>query len=207
MTREHFQRPVQDEEGNLLPGTSIRLLDPGTTSAITDDIYLNGTTADVRTNPWITNDGLIDFYLPKARIVRIGITPPGDVEHFVEDMEVGAAGPSKETFSFTIAGAVAVQTGDLRFYIEDPSQIERVRASVGVAPAGADLKIDVKVNGTSIFTTDPAPTILAGTNTGYVDLSTPFALASGDYVTIDVTSIGSTTPGADLVVQVRIQRL
>lgn len=208
MTREHLLKPIQDEAGNLQPGSSVRLLEPGTTTPIAETIYVDGTSDIPRTNPWVTDTGVADFYLDKAKTVRIGVITPGAAaEIFFEDVEIGEVGGSaKETYPFTIAGTVSVQTGRLRFYVEDPSEIQRVRCSVGVAPVGADLKIDVNLNGSSIFTSDPAPVVLDGTFTAYIDLTTPIALAPGDYLTIDVDQVGSTTPGADLVVQVRVQR-
>lgn len=206
MSRVHYRSPIQDESGNLLTGSSVRVMVADTTEQITDALYTDDVEgAETLTNPWVTEDGIIDFYLDRPRYVRIGVTPPGAAEEiFFEDVEVGNVQPLRETFPFTIAGAVTVQEGRLRLYFEEDGQIERVRVSAGIAPSGADLVVDVNVNGSSIFA-DALPTVVAGENTGLVNLPTPLAVSEGDYLTIDVDQVGSTTPGADVVVQIWVR--
>ena len=106
--------------------------------------------------------------------------------------------------TFTKSGAIALLTGTQRFYIEGSWTIVYVRASVGTAPTGASLIVDVNKNGTTIFTTQSRrPTIAAS---GFTALSgTPIevtALTTGDYLTVDVDQIGSTIAGSDLTVQI-----
>jgi len=80
--------------------------------------------------------------------------------------------------------------------------VTRVRASVSQAPVGASIIVDVNLNGTTIFTTQAnRPTILAA---GFTDTSIPdvTSVVAGDYLTIDIDQVGSTTPGSNLTVQV-----
>lgn len=114
----------------------------------------------------------------------------------------GVSGPG--LFAYTVAGVVAVATGTTRIYNDTGRTltISKVRASVGTAPTGASLIVDVNKNGTTIFTTQSArPTIAAAgvTATGIPAVTT---LADGDYLTVDCDQVGSGTPGADLTVQV-----
>mgnify|MGYP001161939101 FL=1 len=106
---------------------------------------------------------------------------------------------------FGIAGEVAVQSGGGRWY-NDTGQsltIRSVRASVGTAPVGADLIVDVNISGVSIFTAGNRPTIPAGSNTsGAVTALAATTIPTGGYLTVDVDQVGSSTPGADLVVQI-----
>lgn len=89
--RGHFNRPIVDGFGNLVPGCSVRLIQPvdGTTS-ITADIFVNDTDISTLTNPFITVDGQIDFYLAVPQRIRLGITrpEPGSTEYFIDGADV-----------------------------------------------------------------------------------------------------------------------
>lgn len=206
MPREHFSKPIRDGDGIIKPGSSVRLLEPNTTDLIPEPIYVDATGTDTRENPWVSEDGVVDFYLDKPRIVDIGITPEGSTsETVLQDQSVGDEEVYKETFAFTVAGVVSVGVGNLRFYIEDDCVIETVRASVGAPPTGSDLVVDVNLNGASVFTTSPHPTVATGANTG-VAVPDTVAAAAGDYLTFDIDQVGSATPGSDLVIQIRTRR-
>lgn len=122
-----------------------------------------------------------------------------------EDGADGAPGPGVLTYS--ISGDVETGTGTFRLYNDSGRswRILGVRATAGTAPAGQALIVDVNVGGTTIFTTQAnRPTIAAGSNTilrTNMDVTT---VAAGDYLTVDVDQVGTTTPGADLVVQVTV---
>ena len=85
----------------------------------------------------------------------------------------------------------------MRFYPQENVTIDHVHAAVGVAPSAPGLTVRLNLNGASIGT----GTIAAGANTTSFVPSTT-ALVVGDYLTVDVTTIGSPTPGSNLVVQV-----
>lgn len=115
-----------------------------------------------------------------------------------------------EPYIMSVTGALTVATGKSRVYLEDNYVVESIRASVNTAPAGASVIVDVNLNGTSIFTTQAnRPTIVAGANTGLATLGagTTTAIATGQYLTVDVDQIGSTTAGADLSVVIRLRRV
>jgi hypothetical protein len=109
-------------------------------------------------------------------------------------------------FAFSIAGAVTTGTGAHRIYNDTGVQltIRAVRATVGTPPAGASIIVHVNKNGSTIFTTTAnRPTIAAAANTsGKVTNADVTTLNDGDYLTVTVDQIGSTTAGSDLVVQV-----
>lgn len=111
-----------------------------------------------------------------------------------------------QTLTYSLAGTVSTGTGKARLYNDTgvPLTIRAVRASVGTAPTGASLIVDVNKGGTTIFTTQAnRPTIAAGTNTsGKVTAINVTTLNDGEYVTVDIDQVGSTVAGADLVVQV-----
>lgn len=109
---------------------------------------------------------------------------------------------------YSYTGNLAVSSGTFRLYNDMGSNwtVSGVRASVGVAPAGASIIIDVNKNGTSLFTTQAnRPTIVAASNTsGNVTNMDVTTVAPGDYLTIDIDQIGSATAGSDLTVQLEV---
>lgn len=109
-------------------------------------------------------------------------------------------------FVFSRAGSLVTGTGTARMYNDTgfTLAIKAIRASVGTAPTGASIIVDVLIGGTTIYGT-PAnrPTIAAagntsGKNTGYSTAT----IADGSYFTVSIVQIGSTVPGADLTVQI-----
>ncbi|MEU4534397.1 hypothetical protein AB0G15_05985 [Streptosporangium sp. NPDC023825] len=106
---------------------------------------------------------------------------------------------------YSVTGAVTTGAGTYRVYNDTGRTltISSVRASVGTAPTGASLIVDVHKNGTTIFTTQSArPTIAVSTNTSKSTTMDVTTWADGDYLTVDVDQVGSTVAGANLTVQV-----
>ena len=116
-----------------------------------------------------------------------------------------------ETIPFSVTGSVSTAgPWDYRFYNDTGGtrSINGVRASLGTAPSGSAMLIDVRKNGitgaNSIFTASsisiPSGSITSGLiSSGFNSGS---SVASGDYLTVAITQVGSTTAGSDLVVQV-----
>lgn len=109
---------------------------------------------------------------------------------------------------FAKSGELAVTTGTHRFYVQKAHKILEVEASVGVAPTGASVIVDVNKNGTTVHTTQGNRATIAAS--GFVDAATDVevnTLADGDYLTVDIDQIGSTLPGEDLTVVIRLRRV
>ncbi|MEL6317754.1 MAG: tail fiber protein, partial [Pseudomonadota bacterium] len=101
--------------------------------------------------------------------------------------------------------ALAAATGVLTDRAPFAMTISDVRISVGAAPAGAPVEVDVKKNGVSIFTT--RPTIDAGETTSTTaavpaELSTA-TLADDDELSFDIVGVGSSTAGAGLKLKIK----
>lgn len=115
------------------------------------------------------------------------------------------------TFSlsaYSKQGNLAVSTGTMRLPIDGTYTIVGTRLMVGTAPTGANLILDIKKNGTTIYTTQAnRPTIVAGANSGGPG-ATPdvTSLAAGDYLTVDVAQVGSTVAGSDLTVVIVVTK-
>jgi hypothetical protein len=116
--------------------------------------------------------------------------------------------PGKDTFKLGSAGTLTTGTNKNRWEAPFPVQILGVTAAVGTAPTGADLTLDVLLNGTSVFGSSPKPKITAGQstsslfNTPVLDNTVVTKAGVGDLVTLSITQVGSTVAGADLEVVV-----
>lgn len=95
-----------------------------------------------------------------------------------------------------------------RFPIDFNGDIVEVLATVSTAPVGSTIIADVKKNGTSIWNTTPGNrvTIAEAANSGKQTSFDFPAVIQGDYLTMDIAQIGSTTPGTNLVVRVTIRK-
>jgi hypothetical protein len=113
-----------------------------------------------------------------------------------------------QTHIFSSTGSITVTTGTHRLYNNRSTAwvVNGVRASVGTAPTGASLIVDIKVNGVTLFTTQAnRPTVAVGTLTsGYVTNMDVTSVAPGAYMTVDVAQVGSAVPGSDLTVQIEV---
>ncbi|GII89616.1 hypothetical protein Ssi03_76060 [Sphaerisporangium siamense] len=142
--------------------------------------------------------------IPGLEVTRLDT---GNVEQYWSGAwRSSGGGGGLGTPTFTLAGTIATGTGTARFYNDSgqPLVIKGVRASVGTAPTGASILVDVNLGGTTIFTTQAnRPAIAASSNTsGKVTNMNVTAWPDGGYLTIDIDQVGSTIAGADLVVQV-----
>ncbi len=113
----------------------------------------------------------------------------------------GAAGSSGLNPVFSRQGTLGVLTGTQRLYVERAGTIGVVRASLGTPSVGSPVVVDVNKNGTSILS---APiSVAAGQYTATGTISNSSCVA-GDYYTVDIDSVGSTSPGANLTVTIYI---
>jgi hypothetical protein len=121
--------------------------------------------------------------------------------------------PATQTITFSLTsffktGTLTTTTGVNRLPIDGTYTIVGTRLMVGTAPTGANIIVDIKKNGTTIYTTQAnRPTIASGQNAGgpgaTPDVTT---LTAGDYLTVDIAQIGSTVAGADLNVSVIVSK-
>lgn len=110
----------------------------------------------------------------------------------------GPTGNTGLTPMFSRQGNLYAMEGRGRLYVERSGTVSNIRASVGTAPVGSAVVVDVLKNGSEVAIL----TIAAGSYTTVY--TTPIAVSSGDYFTVNISSVGSTTPGADLTVAVTI---
>jgi hypothetical protein len=112
-------------------------------------------------------------------------------------------------FAFSKAGTLSVGNGVHRIYNDTGATltIKGVRASVGTAPTGASIIVDINkgtTTPTTIFTTQAnRPTIAASAITsGKVTNMNVTTIADGECFTVDIDQVGSTVPGSDITIQI-----
>jgi hypothetical protein len=115
------------------------------------------------------------------------------------------AGVRNTTVTFALAnGANATVAADQTNHVVVTGNytISKCWAVAKTAPTGADLIIDVHVNGTTIWSTQANRiTILANATSGSQTSFNTTALNAGDVLSIDVDQVGSTIPGTGITVE------
>jgi hypothetical protein len=131
------------------------------------------------------------------------------------DIAAGTDGSSIQLGDIYII-ACSDETGDLEvsqsvasFIIPTNGILTAVEANVNTASQGADIKVDIKQNSTSLLST--VITIDSG-ETSSSTASTPAVISNsnitrGSKITIDINQIGTTAYGAGLKVTLHITRL
>lgn len=120
-------------------------------------------------------------------------------------------------FPFTYTGNVGIEATQMRLYNDTAADrvIKFVRASVGAAPlgTGSGITIDILKNEITIFTSGSDPTspyagesppvyIPAGQYTATATPEPGVVWKTGEYLTVSITSIGSSFTGSDLTINV-----
>jgi len=90
-------------------------------------------------------------------------------------------------------GTLSVLTGTARWYAPRNITIKRIRGHLGTSATGASVEIAIKKNGSSITTLSIPDGQASASSTG-LNLS----VNEADYITVDITQIGSTVAGSDL---------
>lgn len=104
--------------------------------------------------------------------------------------------------AFSVAGVLTAKTFGNRIYVLEDVVIDRLFASVDVAPTGSDVVLDLLIDGTTSAFGGTKPTITAGTHT--VDVDTNISVTAGTYLKLQTVSVGSTQSGSDLTVQMEV---
>jgi hypothetical protein len=155
------------------------------------------------------NKGAASGYAP---LDGSSLLPLANLPHHASTHAPNGADPIQPALmlpAFTAGGAISVTTGTIRLPIDSTYTVTGVRLMVGTAPSGASIIVDILKNSATIFTTSGnRPTIAAGANAGGPGAVPDIpGLVAGDYLTVNIAQVGSTTPGSDLVVSILARRL
>ncbi len=149
------------------------------------------------------------IYLPDVRIAsgELFVTnncgnSPTEVVCFTNTMDAGIRTLSGGQFSIQIEGFLAIQTNAAPpLVIQASHSVRDIFAVVRDAPTGAAIELRLRQNETMYCTlTIPAGETMSNVVNGF---GLP-PLAAGAQLNLDVVSVGTTTPGRDLTVTLRL---
>jgi hypothetical protein len=98
--------------GDYLAGTAVTILVNGTSTPVGLPLYVDGTSSDLLANPFITQDGTIDFYMDAPQRVDIQIAPPGETSVIIPDIDVQVSSLTTVSLVFTGAGTQSTAVGN-----------------------------------------------------------------------------------------------
>lgn len=106
-----------------------------------------------------------------------------------------------DVWRFGFSGALSVKAGASKAHNDTGASLNMslVRVSVGTAPTGSPLVVDVLKDGVSILN---APISLPAGSVTMTAVPAVVALETGAGLTVSVTAIGAAVAGADLIVSV-----
>ena len=198
---------------------NIAIKDKGTANSTIVDVHKNGTTifTTQASRPTIAFDDadgvasgtpdVISFVAGDIFTFHIDAAATGAGSLFIEAATsyVNTDTPEPVAYIFTVEGDLVVATGKLRIYNMTgvDKTITQVFGSVSNVPVGAEILIDVNVDGVTIFTTQSNRlAIAAGANTGTSTTIENASWPAGSYLTMDPDQVGSASSGYNLTVHV-----
>lgn len=108
-------------------------------------------------------------------------------------------GLTYQHLSLTQPGELQIFGGTSRWYPPAPVTLIAIEAYVSVPSVGSDITFDLKKNGITVYSG-----VIAVGQQRLAPVAISVDLTTDDYLTLDVTGVGSTTPGSDLVVRSRL---
>jgi hypothetical protein len=119
----------------------------------------------------------------------------------VSFMPGSSSSSTSKIATFAFAGTLTPGSGQSKLAWPVAVTLVSVRAVVGTAPTGADVIVDVNIDGASAFTNqETRPRIVAGQTVGAVTAPQALSVGPGSVVSIDIDQIGSSVAGSDLTV-------
>ncbi|MEN6532168.1 MAG: hypothetical protein ABFD89_00800 [Bryobacteraceae bacterium] len=204
-----------------LDSTSIGIIVSGSWQVVAESpVILNSDpTAGITLAPEITNYSEKQILIAAVTVNESGIESPLELSPIRELYIEGADGEFRSDLNimFKINGDAEVGTslgGSVPIACDSGVSVEFVEATAVVdttAPVGSDIIIDLNLIGTSVFGTTklviPAgATLLTVYNQTTFSDPAPVGVKD-DLVTMDVDQIGSTTPGTDITVTLRMRKV
>ena len=104
--------------------------------------------------------------------------------------DIAAGGGIEKDYKYN--GILYPQNGTSRLYLSSDITLNEVVANIEVGPVGSDLDLRINKNDSSATTLTIADSSTSATITPNI------SFVSGDYITVDITSVGSSTAGTNL---------
>jgi len=172
--------------------------------------YQHNNQVGIGTHQLLLDKVMVEYQSQGLLASRVAATPAGNLagatveaQLYELDAEKASTASLKYEITYSKNGVLSASTGNIRRYITEAGTIQSGSnvsiASVGTAPTGSAIALVLKKNGSSIATAS----ISAGSNTATWSF-TNTTLAAGDYLTMDVSSVGSTVAGSDLFSTIKV---
>ena len=131
----------------------------------------------------------------------VGNSPTGSIS-LTQFADYGLRTLSGGQFSFQVDAFLAIETGATPdIIVEDAHSVRDVYAVIRQAPTGGPVELQINQNGTAYCNL----TIVDGnTVSNSIDGATLPPLLAGAQLSLDITMVGPTNPGADLTVVIRL---
>ena len=136
--------------------------------------------------------------LPDADAIQEGDLVPVVQNGTTKKITTDELARRDRVISVTTTGTLKVMTGVARYYPQREITLNNLSAFVGETPQGADLIFDLLKNSTVIATGTVADGQFKATEISGLAIS----LAPTDYLTMDITQVGASIPGAELRVRI-----
>jgi hypothetical protein len=153
---------------------------------------------------WQYSVALPDVRLASAELYMTNVLGDGavTVNPYTGTIDSGLRTLAGGQYSFQISGYLAIQTGAAPAVIVDADRSVRdIYGIVNTAPAGAAIVLQINVNGASYATVQvPAGATISNVQGGF---GLP-ALRAGDILSLNITGVGTTVPGSDLTLVMRL---
>ena len=166
-------------------------------------------TYDNATGKWINSTGGVTTFLNLSDVPDTYTDQAGkavivkDDETGLEFINISGAGAASKVMTFGVMGQLSVSTLEARLYSSFNGTISNIVTTVNTAPQGSSIILDISKNGSTIFTTSGYPTITAGNNDDMSCVPDITTVSINDLFIASITQVGSTTPGSDLILQIR----
>lgn len=125
-----------------------------------------------------------------------GVANSSQVSSAASSVISGGGGSSASaTKTYRFQGRLGIHTGEIRKYFTSNASMSTIDAFVSVAPQGSNINVVVKKNNSNAESFS-----IASNTTSNTAISANTSFVSGDYMTVDITQVGSSFAGQDLYV-------
>ncbi len=165
-----------------------------------NDIHGNKIVSQVTTSPRYG----INIATSTADDNRIGDNDYGVLTDYgtfpLNDLGTGTKFPTARTADMSQAGTLSTGAGVARYPIHEPSIMLDGFPTVGTAPSGGPVTVDLNKNGTTMYATATNPSVASGANMGTAAKADQTTFVAGDEIRLDLDAVNG---AADLTCVVR----
>lgn len=148
MSRAHIMKVLQNLDGSVMTGASVRVLADGASVDLPDALFTTDAGSSTLSNPFTSADGRIEFYLDNPQRVQIGITPAGGTESFIT---ADAMPDATNAVVADVHLSLGTPTPNSYPHVNSSGQIEYVDIAAGLSPATAAAQLFLVDSGGGVW--------------------------------------------------------